>query len=387
MSKINPKFIFTADDYGPVQFINQGVLNQVKNGTINSVQVLSNFDEAKLKSSIRDLWHAVPDGKILDVGVHVTITSGKPIYRGDSNPNSEKETKKVWGGFVLNTVFQGPRDFHFRKYTNFYYTGFVHLEKDIYKKSIRKEFNLQIARLKKVIDEVNIEKNANKLELTSITNHHNVIKLHRDLFEIYCEVANQNNLVSRSPKLMPDFARTTYFARLTRLKLNKTNKPLLRDARKLVKELADNQYTSSNLEIKSPAYFDSRIFAVLGAKFKGKSNKAKAIKSRKRKIHNAINYAQRKYSCNCNDNPFIVELLFHLGQFKENKPARINNLMLQGYRGINITYFNNRTHESQALDKMYQQRNYKSSNYWHHFENSARWKECPEFCLTTNNNT
>lgn len=79
---MSAKFIFTADDYGPVHFINHGVIEQVKNGTINSVHVLSNFDEGKLKRSIRDLWHAVPHGKVLDIGAHVTISSGKPIFQG-----------------------------------------------------------------------------------------------------------------------------------------------------------------------------------------------------------------------------------------------------------------------------------------------------------------
>ena len=42
---MQPKFILTADDYGPVEFINVGIRKLVREGKINSVQVFSNWGD------------------------------------------------------------------------------------------------------------------------------------------------------------------------------------------------------------------------------------------------------------------------------------------------------------------------------------------------------
>ena len=62
------EYIFTADDYGPIDFINDGICRGVQRGWINSVQVLVNVDDlSHLKSELVRLLQSVPQRETLDL--------------------------------------------------------------------------------------------------------------------------------------------------------------------------------------------------------------------------------------------------------------------------------------------------------------------------------
>src|SRR5688500_6181825 len=73
--------IVTADDYGVFPAINDAILDCVKAGKINSVAVLPNYDgNGHYASSVQNLQRLLnlSDGNV-DIGCHLTITSGKPV--------------------------------------------------------------------------------------------------------------------------------------------------------------------------------------------------------------------------------------------------------------------------------------------------------------------
>ena len=70
------KIIFTADDYGCVDEIDKGIRYAIKGKMTNSVAVFANGpNRIKSFAAIKKLQ----DGKLVDVGCHLTITSGSPL--------------------------------------------------------------------------------------------------------------------------------------------------------------------------------------------------------------------------------------------------------------------------------------------------------------------
>jgi predicted glycoside hydrolase/deacetylase ChbG (UPF0249 family) len=68
------KLIVTADDYGVADCINQGILTGVREGVINTLSALINFENAP--AAIIAARQEFPD---LAIGIHLNITSGKPV--------------------------------------------------------------------------------------------------------------------------------------------------------------------------------------------------------------------------------------------------------------------------------------------------------------------
>ena len=70
------RLIFTADDFGPIEGINEGIIKAIRQGFINSVGALVNFDEIY---KIAETYRPVFDSYKIEVGLHFTITSGKRL--------------------------------------------------------------------------------------------------------------------------------------------------------------------------------------------------------------------------------------------------------------------------------------------------------------------
>ncbi|MFT5822129.1 MAG: hypothetical protein ACI8ZM_003385 [Crocinitomix sp.] len=69
------KFILSADDYGPIQYINRGVRKAVEHGVINSVQVIINYKESTLYNDLKLLNPVVPKGGKMDGYIGVKMKS------------------------------------------------------------------------------------------------------------------------------------------------------------------------------------------------------------------------------------------------------------------------------------------------------------------------
>ena len=105
------KLIVNADDFGPIDFINQGIYHHLSQGNIDSTQVLVNMDPVKLKTNLKRLHGYVPKDRTFDLGVHFTLTSGSPLTGHENNYAS-------WGGMIEKTK-QGV--IQFKDYTKFDY--------------------------------------------------------------------------------------------------------------------------------------------------------------------------------------------------------------------------------------------------------------------------
>ena len=72
------KLIINADDYGYTQGINKGIIHGHKNGIISSTTVLTN------SPNLQQSYDLVKECPQLGLGVHLTLTLGKPLTQGHS---------------------------------------------------------------------------------------------------------------------------------------------------------------------------------------------------------------------------------------------------------------------------------------------------------------
>ena len=75
------KLIITTDDYGVVPSINTAIIEAINKNKVNSVAAFSNFDGSrKYKGSVANAKILLDktNGNV-DLGCHLTITSGSPI--------------------------------------------------------------------------------------------------------------------------------------------------------------------------------------------------------------------------------------------------------------------------------------------------------------------
>ena len=161
---MEPKFILTADDYGPIHFINRRIRHAVSNGLVNSVHVLSNIGKAQLKDALQQLNDHVPQGKTLDIGLHLTLTSGGPLFR-----QTGKDWKGTWGKMMKGSAFKPFGKFYFG-YQN-------------YLLEIMNEFEAQLNQLKVALSEIT----NSRLQLTSVSHHHGIFAIDDVLFQKYAQ--------------------------------------------------------------------------------------------------------------------------------------------------------------------------------------------------------
>ena len=74
--------IITADDFGASKNINEGIKFAAENKAINSISVLSNFNE-----SLSDLKEISDNNSDIGIGVHLNIITGKPILDAEQVPS------------------------------------------------------------------------------------------------------------------------------------------------------------------------------------------------------------------------------------------------------------------------------------------------------------
>lgn len=159
--------IITADDFGIVDFIDNGIIESAKNGTISNVACFGNVELGRLKKQSDKLKSANPN---IRFGIHLTITSHKPLVVDNEAFTIKKRNSEV--------QFRNANDLYFKE---------IIKEKN----SLKTELQAQIDNLKAAIY-------PNKID--NISCHHNLFYLDLNLFKIYLELAHDNNLPIRSPK-------------------------------------------------------------------------------------------------------------------------------------------------------------------------------------------
>jgi len=157
------KLIVTADDFGVFPSVNQGIKEAILDGKVNSVACISNYKDSV--KNAKDLLNEVVNKT--DIGVHLTISSGKPLVL---NSNSS---------FIHNGYFK----------------PFGELDID--------DIEKQLPELKReLIAQVEVLKDSN-VPVNHISCHHNTLTTTKALFQTYLEVANKFNFPMRSVNLIP----------------------------------------------------------------------------------------------------------------------------------------------------------------------------------------
>ena len=349
------EYIYTADDYGPVEFINNGIIQGVKAGLVNSVQVLTNFDRGLLEMSLMELSKVVLDGKELELGVHLTMTSGKPLTLVEGVFSASE-----WHGFL------DEKD-------NFYdlsYYSFKHKE---FLRQLAGEFSAQRDRLLDAVESVNKRLGNEKLKVTVISNHHNLVSIDFELLKVYLNTATitDNNgkvikrLACRTTNFKPTESSKLYFGLAIFLKpvFKKRQENLKSTNNKLRNKIIElnNGYLkykvpgNKDVTFQTSLYSDMTFYRVLGSKswwmryawlrYLGGFNnrqKKKLVKMYERAVGHKTG---REVNNNAKR---VFEFIFHLGDVSNNNYLTQKDLD-QFYPGITVKYFDDRQLELQTL--------------------------------------
>ncbi len=367
-----PKFILTADDYGPIDFINRGIIHHVEKGHINSVQVLSNFDQGLLNQRMDLLWKAVPQGKTVDIGIHLTLASGMPLIK----KRDGMDTPTIWGDFVTWKKYfdrkgRKVKSYVFSKYKDFY-LEYELLDKDSRTRielTIIQEFKAQKDQLETALGVAakNNTDKPNALKLSCVSNHFDFFTLSDNFFTLYRN-ATLPNLAIRSPRRIPYKKSKGYVNAVAVFGVGTRKQRVL--AKKNIKLFDKYQYTK-DVTIKSSAYIDIGLYASLGglseiptiANFGNRYKMLEEIIDRSKEAILWKNYP---------GNNRIVEIVFHLGKIIDRK-HHFSRKDEQGYLGINHKYFDNRLIESRVLNAISQEKEFQDIL----LNNLSSWDDCP----------
>ncbi len=227
---MSKKLIITADDFGLVNHIDEAVIDMVEKRIVSCVSSFANINADRLKLQTNKLIEKNP---AIGVGVHLSITSHEPLI-ATNLAFVEIVNQKV--------VFKNLKKLIFR-------------ELIANKEDLKAELQAQIDNLREIL--------APRL-IDHISCHHNLFYLDETLFEIYLELAIDNNIPIRSPQrcgllkhfkvikhfepLIPDIALEGIHSLPKRYLLN----AFKANSKKQVSQYLEKMTSKS---VKSPSYF------------------------------------------------------------------------------------------------------------------------------------
>lgn len=296
--------IVTADDYGVFPAVNQGIIEAAKNKKLNSVSVLSNFDgDAKYPGSLDNLETLLNEtsdiSDDLDIGCHLTITSGKPVT-GD----------KMAFACDAHGNFLG-------------YTEMKNYKTPDELKALKEELCEQVKRLE----------SRNNFKVKHLTNHHNSLTLLPHHFSVYMEVARLFHLPMRSARVEPA-GKQNFYLRFLNFKLRDDMNPADRDdVARFANEIND-YFKVYNNGVKSPEVLDSRNYGPVS--FIPTHWIQAALVGQKRQN---LNKLYQSFTASDRDS---LELLLHLAKGNDTSPDL-------DYSGVDRGYFDSRNAELAAI--------------------------------------
>ena len=152
--------IITADDFGASKNINEGIKFAADNKAITSISVLSNFNE-----SLPDLKKISENHPDIDIGVHLNISTGRPILEAEQVPSLVGANGSF---YTINKLLAKLNSISFD--------------------DLRKELRAQILALEK-----------NDIMLDFLSDHHGILSFYSSFFDIVIELAKEFDVAVRSP--------------------------------------------------------------------------------------------------------------------------------------------------------------------------------------------
>lgn len=191
------KVIFTADDYGAIPEIDEGIREAVRAGRINSVAVFANGRDDHWQDSIAQLIEAGDEARIaappgtrhtLEIGLHLTLTSGWPIVGHDAL--REQRRRRCDRGDEGACQFHHVNDFNFG------------VERDI----VYEELQAQYCKLATTLSALQVDRphDAPRYEIMHLSSHYNILNLNLNQFEAFVDLARITATPIRSPIVVPE---------------------------------------------------------------------------------------------------------------------------------------------------------------------------------------
>lgn len=154
--------IITADDFGAADNINEGIKLAADKGVITSISVLSNFTESLI--CLEQISESHPE---ISIGVHLNITTGKPLLSPDQIPTLVDESGDFYSLDLL-----------------------IRRIACISKLELKKELEAQIAIFEK-----------QDIRLDFLSDQNGVLSLFSPFYKIVTDLAKEYELTVRSPVL------------------------------------------------------------------------------------------------------------------------------------------------------------------------------------------
>lgn len=329
------QIILTTDDYGVNDSINEGIINLVRWRVINSVEVLTNYGTGgskSLESTIKLLEETKDFNSDLELGVHLTVVSGKPITN-----SSGLDPILCKGHFLSVRNINSRAD--------------------------------GVAVYEELTAQVNVLK-SNPLvwsKVTHITNHYDALWFYPEYTEAYIRVANDFNLPIRSPQIEPQINEKTYFGFRNLVDWDGKNKgkdaQLIRDTYKLRER---GFFAKGELNFYSTHYLDSSHYSLFRTLLDSNPYKPESYFEVRKEALKKI-YQRVRLHHDTTGEPIIAEVLFHVrtGGINESKKKlshtrrkelgidSFDEYDLEDYNGISTRYFDGRYIEYMNLARMH----------------------------------
>lgn len=348
------KLVLTADDFGVDESINQGIINLAKADIIDSVEVLANYGEngqLSIQNTLILLDEIAASNPDLELGVHLTITSGKPI---EETPGLSSILCK--GHFIS------------AKKTN----------SDADPQAIYEELKKQVEVLKsnpRIWSKV-----------THLTNHHDALWFFPKYTEMYVKVANEYNLPIRNPQVFPTWNALLYYKYLGPRKASKGDKEQSRSAYELRQV---GKFALSELNYRSTNYLDSSHYSLWRTILDSNPYIPEEFIERRQVALREIFQRIQTISSE-QQSPQVVEALFHVrfggmnnSKVKLRKKERVekgidafDEFDLPNYNGISTTYFDGRSVEYNSLFWEHGSPGGLKRLYDNHEVERGKWSDC-----------
>jgi predicted glycoside hydrolase/deacetylase ChbG (UPF0249 family) len=318
----NSKIILTADDFGVDDSIDNGIIQLVKYRIIHSVEILANNGENGVESIRRTellLDQAEGVNPELELGVHLTITSGKPVSNADLS-------KILFDGHFISA-----------KNTN----------STVDTAAIYAELKAQIEILK---SNDRIWK-----KVTHLTNHHDALWFFPKYTEAYIQVAQEYHLPIRNPRVLPAWSALLYYKYIGPRNASEED---LNQSKKAYELRQLGQFETRDLEYRSTHYLDSSHYSLWRTIIDSNPYKTDVfIAQRQKRLREVFKDIRKTH--NELGVPQIVEVLLHVregslkgSQVKLPKHKRnqaFDKFDLEHYNGISTSYFDGRSIEYHSL--------------------------------------
>lgn len=304
------RIIINADDFGVVPSVNAAITDAVKAGKVNSVSAFTNYKDAVVNA--RQLVKDAADAqKQLDLGVHLTISSGRPVL--------EEARNSVYG--------LCDKDGNFKSFTE--------LSNDkIDTTMLRKELLAQIGQL-----------TDNGIPAKHLSCHHNTLTTFERLFKVYVDVAREAQLKMRSVAIEPVAKNNLYVKVFLGIKLKDDNdKEDIRQMKAFLKTIRERFVEYSDNQVKSPSYLESAHYGPIPLVAIRETALNKQIADKKKDLRDIVQRFGQSQDAQS------MELMVHLRKggvsLWENYSKEVNDT---GYQGIDPKYFDSRVVEFESL--------------------------------------